>query len=209
MIDAITKNLGDKADYYLGFNGPKIAKERIHVPGADWVDRIFAPSDRSNKVLGNLQRLYGTGRLANTGYLSILPVDQGIEHSAGASFAPNPSYFDPENIVRLAIDGGCERIPSLPPGRGIPRKARVPTYRAEEKYALVWVCLDEPHAPIPNIPEISAGITVHYRTHGDTPPPGQHHPARILIRKLAFVGQLSTGAGRMGSGSRHRDQLIA
>jgi class I fructose-bisphosphate aldolase len=112
MIDAITKNLGDKADYYLGFKGPKIAKERIHVPGADWVDRIFAPSDRSNKVLGNLQRLYGTGRLANTGYLSILPVDQGIEHAGGASFAKNPDYFDAENIVKLAIEGGCNAVAS-------------------------------------------------------------------------------------------------
>src|SRR5947209_3164227 len=112
MIDAITKNLGDKADYYLGFKNPKIARERIHVPGADWVDRIFAPSDRSNRVLGNLQRLYGTGRLANTGYLSILPVDQGIEHAAGASFAKNPDYFDAENIVKLAIEGGCNAVAS-------------------------------------------------------------------------------------------------
>jgi class I fructose-bisphosphate aldolase len=112
MIDAISKNLGEKADYLLGFKNPKIARERIHVPGADWVDRIFAPSDRNNRVLGNLQRLYGTGRLANTGYLSILPVDQGIEHSAGASFAKNPDYFDAENIVKLAIEGGCNAVAS-------------------------------------------------------------------------------------------------
>src|SRR3954468_8374605 len=112
MIDAITKNLGDKADYYLGFKAPKIARERIHVPGADWVDRIFAPSDRSNKVLVNLQRLFGSGRLANTGYLSILPVDQGIEHAGGASFAKNPDYFDPENIVKLALEGGCNAVAS-------------------------------------------------------------------------------------------------
>jgi class I fructose-bisphosphate aldolase len=82
------------------------------VPGSDWVDRIFAPSDRSNKVLVNLQRLYGTGRLANTGYLSILPVDQGIEHAGGASFAKNPDYFDAENIVKLAIEGGCNAVAS-------------------------------------------------------------------------------------------------
>src|SRR5690242_16651838 len=112
MIDAITKNLGDKADYYLGFKAPKIARERIHVPGADWVDRIFAPSDRSNKVLVNLQRLFGSGRLGGTGYVSILPVDQGIEHSAGASFAKNPDYFDPENIVKLAYEGGCNAVAS-------------------------------------------------------------------------------------------------
>src|SRR3954470_14643991 len=112
MIDAITKHLADKADSLLGFKNPKIAKERIHVPGADWVDRIFAPSDRSNKVLVNLQRLFGSGRLANTGYLSILPVDQGIEHAGGASFAKNPDYFDAENIVRLAIEGGCNAVAS-------------------------------------------------------------------------------------------------
>jgi class I fructose-bisphosphate aldolase len=112
MIDGIVKNLGDKADYFLGFKNPKIAKERIHVPSSDWVDRIFAPSDRNNRVLVNLQRLFGTGRLAGTGYLSILPVDQGIEHAAGASFARNPDYFDPENIVKLAIEGGCNAVAS-------------------------------------------------------------------------------------------------
>jgi class I fructose-bisphosphate aldolase len=112
MIDTITKQLGDKADYFLGFKTPKIPKERLHVPGSDWVDRIFSPTDRNNRVLVNLQRLFGTGRLANTGYLSILPVDQGIEHAAGASFAKNPDYFDPENIVRLAIEGGCNAVAS-------------------------------------------------------------------------------------------------
>jgi len=112
MIDAITKNLGEKAEYYLGFKSPKIPRERIHVPSGDWVDRIFAPTDRNNRVLVNLQRLFGTGRLAGTGYLSILPVDQGIEHAAGASFAKNPEYFDPENIVRLAIEGGCNAVAS-------------------------------------------------------------------------------------------------
>ena len=112
MIDAITKNLGEKADYLLGFKNPKIPKEKIHVPSGDWVDRIFAPTDRNNRVLVNLQRLFGTGRLAGTGYLSILPVDQGIEHAAGASFAKNPEYFDPENIVKLAIEGGCNAVAS-------------------------------------------------------------------------------------------------
>jgi class I fructose-bisphosphate aldolase len=104
--------LGDKADYLLNFNQPKISKDRLHIPGPDFVDRIYAPSNRSNRVLVNLQRLFGSGRLAGTGYLSILPVDQGIEHSAGASFAKNPDYFDPENIVKLAIEGGCNAVAS-------------------------------------------------------------------------------------------------
>src|SRR6185503_12910341 len=108
----IANLLGDKADYLLNFNKPKISKDRLHIPGPDFVDRIFAPSDRSNRVLVNLQRLFGSGRLAGTGYVSILPVDQGIEHSAGASFAKNPDYFDPENIVKLAIEGGCNAVAS-------------------------------------------------------------------------------------------------
>jgi len=112
MIDAIVKALGDKADYFLKFAAPKITKERLHLPGPDWVDRIFQQSDRSPRVLVNLERLYGTGRLSGTGYLSILPVDQGIEHSAGASFAKNPDYFDPEKIVQLAIEGGCNAVAS-------------------------------------------------------------------------------------------------
>ncbi len=108
----IAKLLGDKADYLLNFNNPKISKERLHLPGADFIDRIFSVSDRNNRVLGNLQRLLGHGRLGGTGYLSILPVDQGIEHSAGASFAKNPDYFDAENIVKLAIEGGCNGVAS-------------------------------------------------------------------------------------------------
>ncbi len=112
MIDAIVKALGDKADYFLKFSSPKIPKQRLHLPGPDWVDRVFASSDRNPRVLVNLQRLYQTGRLAGTGYLSILPVDQGIEHSAGASFAKNPDYFDPEPIVKLAIEGGCNAVAS-------------------------------------------------------------------------------------------------
>ena len=91
---------------------PKISKERLHLPGPDFVDRVWLNSDRSPNVLRNLQLLFNTGRLARTGYVSILPVDQGIEHSAGASFAPNPDYFDPENIVKLAIEGGCNAVAS-------------------------------------------------------------------------------------------------
>jgi class I fructose-bisphosphate aldolase len=112
MIDAIVKTLGDKADHFLKFDAPKIPKQRLHLPGPDWVDRVFLQSDRTPRVLVNLQRMYGTGRLAGSGYLSILPVDQGIEHSAGASFAKNPDYFDPENIVKLAIEGGCNAVAS-------------------------------------------------------------------------------------------------
>jgi fructose-bisphosphate aldolase, class I len=89
-----------------------IPKEQLHLPGPDFVDRIVAQTDRSPRVLGGLQALINTGRLGGTGYVSILPVDQGIEHSAGASFAPNPAYFDPENIVKLAIEGGCNAVAS-------------------------------------------------------------------------------------------------
>lgn len=112
MNNEIEKLLGDKAEYYLGHTCEKIKKSMIHVPGADMVDRLWADSDRNVRTLCSLQTLIGHGRLANTGYLSILPVDQGIEHSAGASFAPNPEYFDPENIVKLAIEGGCNAVAS-------------------------------------------------------------------------------------------------
>jgi class I fructose-bisphosphate aldolase len=104
--------LGAKAESLLGFKSPKIAKERLHLPGPDFVDRIWAPSDRNVRVLANLHRLFNRGRLSGTGYLSILPVDQGIEHSAGASFAKNPDYFDAENIVKLAVEGGCNAVAS-------------------------------------------------------------------------------------------------
>ena len=111
-MTSIAQLLGDKADYLLNFKNPKIAKERLHLPGPDVVDRLYAVSDRNNRVLSNLARMVNHGRLAGTGYLSILPVDQGIEHSAGASFAKNPDYFDPENIVKLAIEGGCNAVAS-------------------------------------------------------------------------------------------------
>jgi class I fructose-bisphosphate aldolase len=109
--DKIQELLGADASL-LTHTCTTISKENLHLPGSDFVDRIFAQSDRNPQVLRSLQALYGTGRLANTGYLSILPVDQGIEHSAGASFAPNPVYFDPENIVKLAIEGGCNAVAS-------------------------------------------------------------------------------------------------
>jgi len=104
--------LGAKADSLLGFSNPKISKDRLHLPGPDFIDRIWALSDRNPRVLTSLHRLFNTGRLAGTGYLSILPVDQGIEHSAGASFAKNPDYFDGENIVKLAIEGQCNAVAS-------------------------------------------------------------------------------------------------
>jgi class I fructose-bisphosphate aldolase len=104
--------LGAKAESLLGFNQPKISKDRLHLPGPDFIDRIWSVSNRSIRVMTNLQRMFGRGRLANTGYLSILPVDQGIEHSAGASFAKNPDYFDAENIVKLAMEGECNAVAS-------------------------------------------------------------------------------------------------
>ncbi len=104
--------LGAKADSLLAHVCKTIPKESLHLPGPDFVDRIFAASDRNNRVLGSLQWMFSAGRLANTGFLSILPVDQGIEHSGGASFAKNPIYFDPENIVKLAIEGGCNAVAS-------------------------------------------------------------------------------------------------
>ena len=111
-VSRIQELLGDDADSLLGFSTPKISKDQLHVPGPDWVDRIFKDTDRSIPVLRSLQQMYDTGRLGGTGYLSILPVDQGIEHSAGASFAKNPLYFDPANIVELAIEGGCNAVAS-------------------------------------------------------------------------------------------------
>src|SRR5665811_296464 len=104
--------LGDEAEHLLKYRCTGITKESLHLPGADYVDRVVAMKDRKIGVLRSLQALYGHGRLANSGYLSLLPVDQGVEHSAGASFAPNPIYFDPENIVKLAIEGGCNGVAS-------------------------------------------------------------------------------------------------
>ncbi|HVO69675.1 MAG TPA: class I fructose-bisphosphate aldolase [Aggregatilineaceae bacterium] len=104
--------LGADAEDLLGYVCNTISKKMLHLPGPDFVERVFINSDRPNPVLRNLQQMFGHGRLAGTGYLSILPVDQGIEHTAGASFAPNPTYFDPESIVELAIEGGCNAVAS-------------------------------------------------------------------------------------------------
>ncbi len=112
LIDSIQQALGDKADFYLNHVSKTIPKEQLHLPSDDVVSTVYSHSDRNNRVLQNLHRLLNTGRLAGTGYTSILPVDQGIEHSAGASFAKNPAYFDPENIVKLAIEGGCNGVAS-------------------------------------------------------------------------------------------------
>jgi class I fructose-bisphosphate aldolase len=111
-LSTIERALGSKAGYYLEHKSTTIPKEQLHLPGPDFVDRVWAHSDRSPRVLRSLQTLFNGGRLAGTGYLSILPVDQGIEHSAGASFAKNPLYFDGENIVKLAIEGGCNAVAS-------------------------------------------------------------------------------------------------
>ncbi len=108
----IQQLLGQDAESLLGHSCTTVPKETLHLPGPDHVDSVWAQSDRNNKVLRNLQSLYDHGRLGGTGYLSILPVDQGIEHSGGASFAKNPAYFDPENIVKLAVEGGCNAVAS-------------------------------------------------------------------------------------------------
>lgn len=110
-MSKIVELLGNEADGLLT-HVAKVPKESLHLPGPDFVDRIFIPSDRNINVLRSLQTIFEHGRLAGSGYMSILPVDQGIEHSAGASFAPNPIYFDPENIVKLAIEGGCNAVAS-------------------------------------------------------------------------------------------------
>ncbi len=113
MDDKIYELLGkERAEYLLNHKCTTISKERLKIPSPDFVDKVFIDSDRPNNVLRNLQSVFSHGRLKDTGYLSILPVDQGIEHSAGASFAPNPDYFEPENIVKLAIEAGCNAVTS-------------------------------------------------------------------------------------------------
>lgn len=108
----VTELLGDKASYYLDHQCRTIDRSQLQLPSQDVIDRVWRDSNRSNQTLRNLQQVFGTGRLANTGYVSILPVDQGIEHSAGASFSPNPAYFDPDKIIELAIEGGCNAVAS-------------------------------------------------------------------------------------------------
>ena len=111
-FEQLTSILGDQASSLLEHECKTIEKERLHLPHPDFVSRIYSLTDRNTQTMRSIQTLFGTGRLAYTGYLSILPVDQGIEHSAGASFAKNPDYFDPENIVKLAIEGGCNAVAS-------------------------------------------------------------------------------------------------
>lgn len=111
-VDKIAEYLGDDADYYLSHTSTSIPKEDLALPGPDFTERIWMQSDRTPQTIRSLQQIYDHGRLGGTGYVSILPVDQGIEHSAGASFAPNPAYFDPAKIVELAIEGGCNAVAS-------------------------------------------------------------------------------------------------
>lgn len=111
-LEQISALLGNESDYLLGHESKTIDKSLLHLPSPQHIDNVWKESNRSNQVLRSLQQLHGAGRLANTGYISILPVDQGIEHSAGGSFAPNPIYFDPENIVKLAIEAGCNGVAS-------------------------------------------------------------------------------------------------
>lgn len=108
----VRETLGADADKLLKYESKSVGKAQLHLPGPDFIDRVFSATDRSPQVLRNFQNILNTGRLAGTGFVSILPVDQGIEHSAGASFAPNPAYFDPENIVKLAMEGGCNAVAS-------------------------------------------------------------------------------------------------
>lgn len=115
----IAEILGDKAEYLLKHQSNTISKDKLHLPGPDFIERVWIYSDRKPQVLRNLQTMFGKGRLANTGYLSILPVDQGIEHSGGASFAKNPIYFDPENIIKLAIEGECNAVATTFGGLGM------------------------------------------------------------------------------------------
>ena len=107
-LNQISSLLGDEASYYLEHTSKTVSKDLLHLPGSDFVDRVMSHTDRSIPVLRNLQSIFDAGRLGGTGYISILPVDQGIEHTAGASFAPNPIYFDPENIIKLALEGGSK-----------------------------------------------------------------------------------------------------
>src|SRR5213592_3038882 len=109
-LEKIEEVLGDDARDLLEHKCQTVPKEQLHLPGGDFVDRVWKDSDRPTRVLRSIQTLLDHGRLAGTGYLSILPVDQGIEHSAGASFAKNPDYFDPERIVQLAVEGGCNAV---------------------------------------------------------------------------------------------------
>jgi len=111
-IESIKSYLGDEADWLLQYQCDRIPKENLHLPGPDYINRVYKDSDRNEQVLRNLASLFDHGRLRGTGYVSILPVDQGIEHSAMASFTPNPAYYDPENIVKLAINGGCNGVAS-------------------------------------------------------------------------------------------------
>ena len=111
-VDSIAAYLGDEADYLLNHVSRTIPRENLALPGSDFTERVWLDSDRNPQVIRSLQQIYDNGRLAGTGYVSILPVDQGIEHSAGASFAPNPAYFDPANIIELALEGGCNAVAS-------------------------------------------------------------------------------------------------
>jgi class I fructose-bisphosphate aldolase len=110
MINDIERILGDEAESLLSYQSKTVPREMLHLPGPDFIDRVLVGTDRPPAVLRNIGSMFNHGRLSGTGYLSILPVDQGIEHSAGASFAPNPAYFDPENIIKLAIEGGCNAV---------------------------------------------------------------------------------------------------
>jgi fructose-bisphosphate aldolase, class I len=117
--DKIVELIGKKEEYLFSHKCKTILKEKLHLPGADFIDRTFIDSNRNIQTICSLNTIFKSGRLAGTGYLSVLPVDQGVEHSAGASFSPNPMYFDPENIIKLAIEGGCNAVVSTMGGLAI------------------------------------------------------------------------------------------
>ncbi len=117
--DQIVQLLGEEDEYLLTHQCKTVPKENLQLPGSEFLDKVFINSDRNIQTIRNLNNIFNTGRLSGTGYLSVLPVDQGVEHSAGASFSPNPMYFDPENIVKLALDGGCNAVASTIGGLGL------------------------------------------------------------------------------------------
>ena len=165
--------LGDDADGLLNHTSKGIAKEDLHLPGPDFLDRCLVPTDRSPTVLRSISTLYDHGRLAGTGYVSILPVDQGIEHSAAASFAPNPAYFDPANIVELAIEGGCNAVASTFGVLG----ASVPPVRPQDPVHRQAQPQRAAHVPQPVRPDhvrLGAGGLRHGRGRGR-----RHHLLRL------------------------------
>ena len=176
--------LGEQAGYYLSHVCRTIDKKSLYLPGPDTVDRIWAESDRSVRTLGSLQWILSNGRLGGTGYVSILPVDQGIEHSAGASFAPNPAYFDPENIVRLAVEGGCNAVAST--FRRAGAGAQIRAQNSPSSKSTTTSCCPTPNTydqvlfgtvrDAWNMGAAAVGATIYFRFAGEPPATGRDRP---------------------------------